>query len=65
VNDGLTAAGVATLDGLVGWGGQFIDDEARTTVRQTLAGILDQTPDEFPLKRRRVQALICRIVGVG
>jgi hypothetical protein len=34
-------------------------------VQQTLAGILDQIPDEFPLKRRRVQALICQIDAVA
>jgi hypothetical protein len=57
------AAGVANLDGLVDHQGRFIDDEARTMLGQTLAGILGQIPDEFPLKRRRVQALIREIDG--
>jgi hypothetical protein len=44
--------------------GQFIDDVARTTVQQTLSHLLDQIPDEFPLKRRRVQALVRQIDAV-
>ena len=59
------AAGVANLDGLVDHQGRFIDDEARTMLGQTLAGILAEIPDEFPLKRRRVQALLRQINGVA
>jgi len=44
--------------------GQFIDDVARTTVQQTLSHLLDQIPDEFPLKRRGVQALVRQIDAV-